>query len=88
MNRMPKSCKITIQYDRELSQITGCRKEEPVVSDGLPFIMFLNFLFKTYPEIEQKYPPGSLAFMFNGVAPKDNDILSNGDQIILAANSG
>jgi len=82
---MPKPCKITVQYDRELSQITGCRSEEPIVSEGLLFIMFLDFLFKTYPEIEQKYPPGSLALMLNGEAPKDNAILSNSDKIILAA---
>lgn len=87
MNSIPKSCKITILYDKKLSQITGCRSEEPIVSEGLLFIMFLDFLFKTYPEIERKYPPGSLALMLNGVAPKDNAVLSNGDKIILAAHS-
>lgn len=87
MNSFPKPCTITIQYDKELTKITGRKTEESVVSEGLPFIMFLDFLFKTYPEIEQKFPPGSLAFLLNGVAPSENIILSDGDKISFAAHS-
>jgi len=87
MNDLSKSCKITIQYDRELSQIVGRRVEINVVSEGLPFVMFLNFFFKTYPEIERKFPPGALAFLINGVAPLNDTVLKDGDKIAFAAYS-
>lgn len=87
MNDFPKSCKITIRYDRELSQIVGRRVEDTVVSEGLSFIMFLNFFFQTYPEIERKFPPGSLAFLINGLAPLDDTVLKDGDKIAFAAYS-
>lgn len=84
MNEFPRPCEVIIKYDRTLSKITGCLREKCIVSDELPFIFFLKNLFETYPEIELKYPPGELAFMVNGGAPNEFDLLSNGDEILIA----
>lgn len=75
--------KVKIFYDENLRKITGKDFEEAIVSENLSFPMFLNFIFSSYPEITKKFIPGTLALLLNGKAPKEDDILKEGDQIEL-----
>jgi len=81
MKDLPKSIKVRIFYDRELKKITGKDSEEAIVSENLDFINFLNFIFSSYPAIPQRFIPGTLGFLLNGRAPKENDILKDGDKL-------
>ncbi len=78
-----KPIKIKIFYEGSVNKITGKNSEDPVVSEGLSFIQFLNFIFSSYPEIQQKFPPGKLGLLLNEESPVDSDILSNGDEVKL-----
>ena len=81
----PKSCKVRISYDKTLQKITGKKEEEAIVSEGIPFMIFLGTIFSSYPAIELKYPPGALGFTVNGQPPDDFGILNNGDEIFFTA---
>lgn len=83
-----KSIKVKVFYNGELKKITGKDFEEVVVSAGLDFVMFLHFIFSSYPEIEKRYPPGKLGLLLNHKPPKDFDILQDEDKIILETVSG
>lgn len=74
-----KSCKIIVRYDKTLSKITHKKVEKCVVNDGLIFIMFLSFIFSSYPEIENQFPAGALAFTLNGEKPTEFITLCNND---------
>jgi len=75
-----KPIKVKIFYDENLRKITGKDFEEAIVSENLNFAMFLNFIFSSYPKITKKFIPGTLGFLLNGKAPKENDILKEGDK--------
>lgn len=75
------SCTIYINYDKTLSKITNKNKEECIVNTGLTFIMFLHFIFSSYPEIQNKFPAGTLAFKLNDKRPNEHDILEDGDVV-------
>lgn len=76
-----KPIKVKIFYDENLKKITGKDFEEAVVSENLNFAMFLNFIFSSYPEIPKRFIPGILGFLLNGMPPKKNDVLKEGDRI-------
>lgn len=75
-----KPIKIKIFYDKNLKKITGKDFEETVISKDLNFAMFLNFIFSSYPKIPKIFIPGTLSFLLNGIPPKENDILKEGDK--------
>ena len=79
-----KSIKIKVSYDDELQKITGRDFEEAVVSENLNFVMFLNFIFSSYPTIPKRFIPGTLGFLLNGKVPKENDILKDGDKLEIS----
>jgi len=83
----PKPCKIRISYDKTLQKITGKKEEEAIVSDGIPFMIFLGTIFSSYPAIELKYPPGVLGFTVNGQPPDNFGILNDGDEIFFTVSS-
>ncbi len=83
----PKPCKIKILYDETLQKITGKKEEEAIVSEGIPFMIFLGTIFSSYPAIELKYPPGTLGFTVNGRPPSDFEILEDGDEVFFTAHS-
>ena len=76
-----KPIKIKIFYDEALKKITNKDFEEAMVSENLNFAMFLNFIFTSYPEIQEKFPPGKLGFLLNGKKPNEYDILNDGDEL-------
>ena len=83
----PKPCKVIISYDKTLQKITGKKEEEAIVSEGIPFMIFLGTIFSSYPAIELKYPPGVLGFTVNGKPPDDFGILNDGDEIFFTVGS-
>ena len=82
-----KPCKVKILYDETLQKITGRKEEEAIVSEGIPFMIFLGTIFSSYPAIEIKYPPGVLGFTVNGQPPSDFEILKNGDEVFFTVAS-
>lgn len=84
MKPFPKPIKVQIIYDEKLQKITGVDHEEAFVSEGIRFVMFLKFIFDSYPEIPKFYPPGSMGLSLNGKPPTEFEILNNGDKIKLS----
>ena len=78
-NNILKSIKVKICYNKDLKMITHRDFEDAVVSEGLVFVNFLNFIFTSYPDIINKFPPGTLGFTLNGKVPKVDDVLKDGD---------
>ena len=77
----PKPIKVTACYDHVLEAITGKCEEVAWISEGMPFLMFLATIFRSYPEIEVLHPPGVLGFAVNGEPPGEFDVLHDGDRI-------
>ena len=82
---MPKPAMITITFDSNLQKITGKETETSMISEGMPFMQFLFFLFSSYPEIQTTYPPGTLGFTVNGEPPRDGMVLHDGDRLFFVA---
>lgn len=80
---IPGSIIITFQYDTHIQKITGKKEEPAIISENMPFVLLLSILFQSYPEIEKKYPPGTLGFTVNGIPPQEYDIMQNGDTVSL-----
>lgn len=72
---------VTNCYDKMLQAITGRAFEPVIVSEGITFVEYLYFIFSSYPEIEERYPPGFVGFLINGKRPTDFTILKEGDII-------
>lgn len=83
MENFLKPIKIKVFYDENLKKITGKDFEEMMVSEGLSFAQSLSFLFSSYPEIQQKFPPGKLGLLLNEKKPTGYDILKDGDELKL-----
>jgi len=74
---------VLITYDEKLQRITKVEQEEAIVSEGLTFVIFLKFIFDSYPEIPKLYPPGSIELRLNDKPPKEFEVLNDGDVISL-----
>ncbi|MBU4484168.1 MAG: hypothetical protein L6300_05680 [Syntrophaceae bacterium] len=72
---------IDIYYDPGLQMITGKPKDRIIVSKGCPFLMMLHSVFVEYPEIYDRYPPGTLGLTLNGVSPDDFATLEEDDKV-------
>ncbi len=83
MEDFPKSIKVKIFYDESLQKITNKDFEETIISEGLSFVMFLYFIFSSYPEIQKEFPLGKLRLLLNNRKPNDSDILDEGDEVKL-----
>lgn len=84
MKPFQKPIRVQIVYDEELQKITGVEREEALVSEGIKFVMFLKFIFDSYPEIPKLYPPGSIGLSLNDKPPTEFGILNRGDKIKLS----
>lgn len=80
-----KSIKVKIFYTGGLKKIVGEDFEEAIVSEGLNFVMLLNFIFSSYPKIPENFAPGTLGLLLNGAPPKENDVLRDGDKLEIRA---
>jgi predicted ABC-type sugar transport system permease subunit len=74
---------IEVFYGKELQKITGSASEQMMLSSGVTFIYLLQCIFMSYPEIEEKYPPGVLGILINGTPPTGNMALFEGDRVEL-----
>ena|SRR3989338_6013 len=78
---MPRALRLTLRYDATLQKITG-RAEEPMfMGEGGAFVYLLQNVFMAYPEMERRYPPGTIGFTINGPPPKPHSPLFEGDII-------
>lgn len=72
---------VKVRYGKKLRRITGKKKEIIQVEKGLPFEFFLNIIFQEYPEIQERFPPGTLGFAVNKRPPSEFIPLKNGDVV-------
>ncbi|MBA7609988.1 hypothetical protein ES703_17191 [subsurface metagenome] len=73
--------KILITYDETLQLITNKESEECYISNRVYFFFILTSVLESYPEIKDKFPPGSLGFTVNGKPPCEDTMLKNGDVV-------
>jgi len=78
-NRIPEPQKILITYDKTLQLITNKESEECIISKGAYFFFILASVLESYPEMKDKFPPGSLGFTVNGKPPNEDTLLKKGD---------
>ena len=83
MNKLPKPIKINVVFKGEIADVVGKAEEMQTTSEGLEFIFFFHFLFTSYPEIPQNYPPGVLRYLLNGKPPQNETILKDGDELVF-----
>lgn len=74
---------ITVEFDEKLKNITKQKSFISHCSNGLTFLEFLYFLFESYPQIQEKYPPGVIGMAVNDLKPSDFTQLREGDVIKL-----
>ncbi len=74
---------IHVVYKGLIVDVTGKTTDDIVVSEGFVFIELLQQIFISYPEIEKRFPPGSLGLLINGKPPAVQDILHEGDEVVL-----
>lgn len=83
---MGVTIKVRIIYDKTLQKITKTEQETSIVNKGIVFIYLLYFIFQSYPEIEEKYPPGKLIILVNDIPVTDEYyLLKNGDVVKLSS---
>jgi len=81
---MPRALRLTLRYDKTLQRITG-RAEEPMfMGEGGVFVYLLQNVFMAYPEMERRYPPGTIGFTINGTPPKPHSPLFDGDTVFFS----
>lgn len=76
---MPPPITITIQFDTELQKLTGKAGHPVIMSQGATFMFLLMSVMEEYPDIQKKYPPGTLRFTINEIPPKIYTPLLDGD---------
>lgn len=81
MEKSLKPIKIKVFYNEEIKKITGKDREEAMVSENLTFVNFLNFIFSSHPNIPKIFLPGTIGLLLNGVEPREDDILKDGDLV-------
>ena len=80
--------RVTVYYDQSLQPITGKTSEEIWVNPGCPFLFVLNSIFQSYPEIEERYPPGILGFTLNEQVPEAETPVADGSRISFLVPTG
>jgi hypothetical protein len=80
-----KPIKVKVFYEGEIKKITEKDFEETVISEGLSFANFINFIFSSYPNIQKIFIPGTVAFLLKDKPPEANDILKEGDVVKISA---
>ncbi len=83
---IPGFISISVEFDKELQKITKTKGHPVVMSQGSTFAYLLQNIFIEYPQIEKKYPPGTLGFVTNGFPPKIYSPLLEGDIISFSVN--
>lgn len=84
---MPRPITITVGFDADLQKLTGIAEHPVVMSEGATFSFLLMSIFAEYPDIETKYPPGTLGFIINTVPPKLYTPLFDGDKVYFTVSN-
>ncbi len=84
---MPKAMFLKVEFDQELRKITGKKDIPMVMGEGATFAYLLQNIFIEYPEIEKKYPAGSLGFVINGTPPKAYTPIFDGDIVSFSVST-
>lgn len=84
---MPRSIRINVRYDKKLQEITRKESHPVIMSEWSTFVYLLMNIFMEYPELEKQYPPGVLGFSINGIPPKTNTALFDGDTVDFSTSS-
>lgn len=72
---------INTYFHGEIKTTIGTSHMPVVLSPNSTIEIFLYFLFESYPELENKFPPGTLGFTVNQVRPTEEQTLLNNDKI-------
>jgi hypothetical protein len=83
----PDPIHIHILYRDGVDRITGTLSEDILVSKGMVFVLLLQNIFASYPDIEKQYPPGSIGFAVNDVPPDVYDELHDNDIVLITGSS-
>ncbi len=82
-----KPVKVYLEFGPKLQDVTGTAREVIQLSDGTPFVMFLQAVLESYPGIIEFYSANALSFSVNGFAPRIKDTLSDHDVVTLLLQS-
>ena len=74
---------VTVTYSLALQAITGKAMESMTVAEGTPFMHFLLDIFEAYPEIQNRYPPGTVGMLVNDEPPTEDYEMRSGDTLTL-----
>ncbi len=74
---------VTVTYSLALQEITGKAMESMAVAAGTSFMYFLLDIFESYPEIQNRYPPGTVGMLVNDEPPTEDYVMRSGDTLTL-----
>lgn len=78
---LPPGITVRVYFHGEIETTIGTSHMPVVLSPNLTIEMLLYFLFESYPELQKRYPPGTLGFTINRVRPTERQALMNNDKI-------
>lgn len=76
-----RTARVGITFDGEVALLAGKESSTSWTRDGLPFVFLLNSILTEHPELEERYPPGRLAFTVNGESPEPLTPIRDGDEV-------
>ena len=75
----PKPLRLRVVYKGSVAGVVGKSSEEITISVGMRFIEVLGEIFLSHPEIEGRFPAGSLGLLLNDKPPTVDDVLHEDD---------
>jgi len=82
-----RSVVVHLEFDHRLQSLIGLRRTSIELTEGTPFIMLLQAVLDSYPDITDNYDFRALGFEVNGQTPKPHFLLSANDIITLGIQS-
>ncbi len=82
-----KSVVVYLEFDHRLQSLTGVSRTLIEVTEGTPFIMLLQAVLDSYPDIIHQYAFNSIGFEVNGKTPNPHFLLSAHDVVTLGIQS-
>ncbi|MBN1878893.1 hypothetical protein JW823_02185 [bacterium] len=82
-----KSVVVYLEFDQRLQSLTGVSRTSIEVTEGTPFIMLLQAVLESYPDIIHQYAFSSIGFEVNGKTPNPYFLLSAHDVVTLGIQS-
>jgi hypothetical protein len=76
-----KSVIVFLEFDQPLQSVTGITRTSIEVTEGTPFIMLLQAVLDSYPDLVQRFDFRALGFEVNGRVPNPHFLLSAHDVV-------